>query len=132
MRVILDTNVILSAIFFGGVPGRILTAYRDGKLTIVLSPEILDEYRTTAVRLAKKFDVEYEEILDWIAVHSEMMAVPSLDQPGSADPDDDKFIACSLASGAKVICSGDKHLLDVNGYRGIEVLRPRAFVDQYL
>ena len=54
MRVILDTNVILSAIFFGGVPGRILTAYRDGKLTIVLSPEILDEYRTTAARLAKK------------------------------------------------------------------------------
>lgn len=132
MRVILDTNVILSAIFFGGVPGRILTAYRDGKLTIVLSPEILDEYRTTAARLAKKFDVEYEEILDWIAVHSEMVAVPSLDQPVCADPDDDKFIACSLASGAKVICSGDKHLLDVNGYRGIEVLRPRAFVDLHL
>jgi putative PIN family toxin of toxin-antitoxin system len=132
MRVILDTNVILSAIFFGGVPGRILTAYRDGKLTIALSPEILDEYRTTAARLAKKFDVEYEEILDWIAVHSEMMAVPSLDQPVCADSDDDKFIACSLASGAKIICSGDKHLLDVNGYRGIEVLRPRAFVDLHL
>jgi len=132
MRVILDTNVILSAIFFGGVPGRILSAYRDGGLTIVLSPEILDEYRATADRLAKKFDVECEEILDWIAMHSEMVAAAELSEPVCADPDDDKFIACALASSAKIICSGDKHLLGVNGYRGIEVLRPRAFVDQYL
>jgi putative PIN family toxin of toxin-antitoxin system len=132
MRVILDTNVILSAIFFGGVPGRILNAYRDGILTIVLSPEILDEYRATAERLAKKFDVGCEEILDWIAMHSEMVAALELIEPVCADPDDDKFIACALASGAKIICSGDKHLLDVDGYRGIEVLRPRAFVDRHL
>jgi putative PIN family toxin of toxin-antitoxin system len=132
MRVILDTNVILSAIFFGGIPGRILNATRDGELTIVLSLEILDEYRATAERLAKKFDVEYEEILDWIAVHSEMVAAPELSEPVCADPDDDKFITCALASKAKIICSGDKHLLDVNGYRGIEILRPRAFVDRHL
>lgn len=49
-----------------------------------------------------------------------------------ADPDDDKFLACALASGARIIVSGDKHLVDVSGYRGIEVLRPRAFVDRYL
>ena len=46
--------------------------------------------------------------------------------------DDDKFLACALASGAGTIVSGDKHLLSVSGYRGIEVLRPRAFVDRYL
>lgn len=132
MRVILDTNIILSAIFFGGVPGRILNAYRDGEITIVLSPEILDEYQATAERLAKKFDVDYEEILDWIAVHSEMTAAPSLNEPVCADPDDDKFVACALASNAKIICSGDKHLLNVDGCLGIEVLKPRAFVDKYL
>jgi predicted nucleic acid-binding protein len=49
-----------------------------------------------------------------------------------ADPDDDKCLACALASGAGIIVSGDKHLVDVSGYRGIEVLRPRAFVDRYL
>jgi uncharacterized protein len=132
MRVILDTNVILSAIFFGGIPGRILSAYRDGQLTIVLSPEILDEYRATTERLAKKFDVDYEAILDWIAMHSEMVAAAELSEPICADPDDDKFIACALASSAKIICSGDRHLLDIDGYRGIEILRPRAFVDQHL
>ena len=132
MRVILDTNVILSSIFFGGIPGRILEAYRDGQIALVLSPEILDEYRATAARLAKKFDVDYDEILDWIAVHSEMVSAPALSGSVCADPDDDKFVACALASGAKIICSGDKHLLDINGYQGIEVLKPRSFADQYL
>ncbi len=132
MRVILDTNVIMSAIFFGGIPGRILNAYRDGKITLVLSPDILDEYRATAARLAKKFDVEYEALLDWIAIHSEMDQTIELPEPVCTDPDDDKFIACALVSDAKNICSGDKHLLDVNGYQGIEVLKPRAFIDKYL
>lgn len=40
--------------------------------------------------------------------------------------DDDKFLACALASGAGIIVSGDKHLLSVTGYRGVEILRPRA------
>ena len=115
-----------------GLPGQILEAYRDGQLALVLSPDILDEYLETAGWLAKKFDVDYEEILDWIAVHSEMVAAPSLNEPVCADPDDDKFIACALASGAKIICSGDKHFLDIDGHQGIEVLKPRNFVDQYL
>ena len=46
--------------------------------------------------------------------------------------DDETFLACALASGAGIIVSGDKHLLSVSGYRGIEVLRPRAFVDRCL
>jgi uncharacterized protein len=86
MRVILDTNVILSAIFFGGIPGRILNAYRDGEITLVLSPEILEEYRVTATRLSQKFAVNCKEIIDWIAVHSEMVASHELDEPVPADP----------------------------------------------
>ena len=132
MRVILDTNVVLSAIFFGGIPGRILNAYRDGKLILVLSPEILEEYRATAARLAEKFDVEYDALLEWIAIHSEMEQSMHLSTPICADPDDDKFIACALALNAKIICSGDRHLLDVNGYQEIEVLKPRIFAEKYL
>jgi len=56
----------------------------------------------------------------------------ALDGRIRTDPDDDKFLACALASGAGTIVSGDKHLLSVSGYRGIEVLRPRAFVEGYL
>ena len=45
MRIVLDTNVFVSAAFFGGVPGRILEAWRDGRLQLVLSAAILDEYQ---------------------------------------------------------------------------------------
>ncbi|MGH8435578.1 MAG: PIN domain-containing protein [Pseudomonas sp.] len=48
------------------------------------------------------------------------------------DPADDKFLSCALASGADVIISGDRQLLATSGWNGIEVLRPRAFVDRYL
>jgi predicted nucleic acid-binding protein len=44
MKVVVDTNVLMSGVFFGGVPGRILEAWRDGKLTLVVSPPVLEEY----------------------------------------------------------------------------------------
>jgi predicted nucleic acid-binding protein len=50
----------------------------------------------------------------------------------SADPDDDKFLACALASRTKVIVSGDKHLLAVSGYRSIEIIKPRLFVERHI
>jgi len=49
----------------------------------------------------------------------------------TADVDDDKFINCAEASNTKIIISGDKHLLDVDGYSGIEVLKPYAFITKY-
>lgn len=61
-----------------------------------------------------------------------MVKPDALDDGMCADPDDDKFIACALAAGTKLIVSGDKHLLDVNGYRGIEVLKPRTLIDRHL
>ena len=48
------------------------------------------------------------------------------------DPDDDTFLACSLASGSNIIVSGDRHLLKVLGYQTIELLKPRNFLDKYL
>ena len=47
-------------------------------------------------------------------------------------PETDKFLACALAAKAKTVISGDKLLLDVSGYRGIEIYRPREFLDRYL
>ncbi len=52
MRIVLDTNVFVSAVFFGGVPGRILEAWRDGRLQLVLSAAILDEYQRVGQALS--------------------------------------------------------------------------------
>jgi predicted nucleic acid-binding protein len=48
------------------------------------------------------------------------------------DPDDDKFIAAALASKARLIVNGDKHLLNVNGYAEIDIIRPGDFLRTYL
>ena len=51
MRVVVDTNVFVSGVFFGGPPGRVLTAWRDGTIEVVVSREIIEEY----VRVATSF-----------------------------------------------------------------------------
>jgi len=133
VRVILDTNVVISGVFFTGAPYHILKAWRDGTVHVVVSPEILGEYQRVGGVLAKQFPgVDLAPILNLFAAEAEFTIAPPLSEPVCVDPDDDKFLACALASKTKIIISGDKQLLRVSGYRGIEVIRPRTFVDEYL
>lgn len=67
-----------------------------------------------------------------MAVNARIVKPPPLPEPVCSDPDDDKFLACALASGTQVIASGDKALLKASGYCGIEILSPRQFVEKYL
>ena len=133
MRVILDTNVLVSGIFFSVPPFRILNACRNNKLQLVMSTDILAEYQRVAVVLGGKYpQIDLHPILDLLTVNSDIVAAPLLANPVCDDPDDDKFIACALASQTPLIVSDDKHLLDVDGYQGIQVLKPRPFVNSYL
>ena len=133
MRVILDTNVFISGVFFSGPPYQILKAWSDGKLDLALSPEILDEYRRVGESLAKQFPaIDLGPILELITVKAEMFSAEDLPESVCSDPDDDKFLACALASRSKVIVSGDRHLLQVSGFREIRIVRPREFVEEYL
>lgn len=54
MRVILDTNVLMSALYFGGIPGRLLSAWAVKRFTLVLSPEIFEEYRRVGLELERQ------------------------------------------------------------------------------
>jgi uncharacterized protein len=133
VRVILDTNVFVSGVFFGGIPARILEAWRDGRIHPVLSAEILDEYRRVGATLGKRYPgVDLEPLLAILAVHAEVVEAPALAEPVSVDPDDDKFLACAVAAGVTVIVSGDKHLVDESGWQGVRVLRPREFAEEFL
>jgi len=97
MRIVLDTNVFISGVFFSGPPFQILKAWRDEKVHLVISQEILEEYQRVG-----------------------------------EDPDDDKFLACAMAGKTKFVISGDKQLLKVSDYRGVKIITPRKFVDEYL
>jgi len=133
VKAIIDTNVLISGIFFSGVPHDILAAWRDRKIELIISPEILQEYRRVGEEMEKKFQgVEIEPFLELLVIEATMVDAKPLKEAVCTDPDDDKFLACALASKAMVICSGDKALLKTSGYKGIEVLTPRSFADRFL
>lgn len=133
MRIVLNTNVFVSGVFFSGPPYQILKAWRDGKVQLVISQEILEEYQRVGETLAHQFPgVDLGPILELVTVKAELTHAPRLPEPVCDDPDDDKFLACALASNSEVIISGDKHLLKVSGYCGVNILRPRKFLDDFL
>ncbi len=73
MRIVLDTNVFVSGIFFTGPPHHILRAWRDGKVHLVISPEILEEYSRVAEVLSEKFpSIDLSPILELVTVNSDM------------------------------------------------------------
>ena len=133
MKLVLDTNVFISGVFFSGPPYEILNAWRHRKVDLIISPDILDEYRRVGEQLAKRYPgIDLDPFLELLATKARIFESPPLDESICSDPDDDKFIACALASRTKLICSGDKALLRASGYRGITILRPKDFVDSYL
>jgi putative PIN family toxin of toxin-antitoxin system len=133
VKVVLDTNVFISGVFFTGPPYRILEAWRDGRIQIVVSPDILEEYQRVGQTLATQFQgIEFQPIFDFLTLNAQVVSSERLAELVCRDPDDDKFLACALTSGAKYVISGDKDLLGASGYKGLVVVSPRKFVDDYL
>jgi len=134
VRIILDTNVLVSGLFFeSGPPGKIIEALIDDRFNLVISPEILNEYLEIISELQKTYpQINIDILLEKIFIKSDMFISAKLAEPVCPDPKDDMFIACAIASKIKIVVSGDKHLLGVSGYQDIKVLKPREFLEQYL
>jgi len=133
MKIVLDTNVFISGIFFSGPPAKILQAWKDSKIQIALSEDILAEYQRVAEELSYKFPaIDIQEIIELLAIYGEVFETKNISVSVCTDPDDDKFIECAIASESILIVSGDKHLLNITGYQNISVLKPREFMNNYL
>lgn len=132
MKIVVDTNVIFSGIFFSGLPGKILEDILNGVHQIVLSEEIVSEYRNVIVRYAKKKKVpslsSSLEIIDLLISGSLFIDANGIVTPECADLDDIKFLQVAMASKAKYLISGDKHLLNVGEYPGGVVLKVQDFL----
>jgi len=133
VKVILDTNVFISGVFFSGPPHQILNAWRDGVIKLVISQDILSEYRRVGEAFSHEFpSIDLRPIIDLVTIEAELYVAEDLPEPLCSDPDDDKFVACAIASGSMIIISGDKHLLKVSGYHDIEIIKPREFINKHL
>jgi len=88
---------LIPGIFFSGLPGKILQAWRSGKLQIAVSIEIPEEFLIVAERLtARRADVEYQGILGLIVAYAELVQASGLKEPLCEDSPDDKFLACAV------------------------------------
>lgn len=126
MKVVLDTNAIVSAAFFGGPPRTVLDAWTDGHIHVILTPSIFDEYQRARERLRASYpDADYQAVLTELLAHGTLTPDLAGDDYVTADPDDDEFMRCALQAGA-VVVSGDRHLLDADGWRDVRVLTPSA------
>jgi putative PIN family toxin of toxin-antitoxin system len=133
VRIVVDTNVVVSGAFFSGPPSRILDACFAGQHQMVVSPDILEEYyRVGSEFNRQRPNADFDRFLTLILGASVLVeAAPAASQI-CADPDDDKFLHCALAAGATHVISGDRHLLTVSGYGGVQVVRPREFLEKYV
>ena len=128
MRIVIDTNVVASAIFFGGRPAALLRMVITRTLSAVATEEILDEYQETVNYLMKKYSEKLDEF-SLIPVVSAMEIIPaSHNIHVCRDPDDDKFISCAVDGQCYYIVSGDKDLLTLGNYENIRILTVAEFM----
>ena len=130
-RIVLDSNVIISGILFGGHPGRLLEHALDGSLQCFLSLPILDEIREVLQR--PKFGLSSEQALTLIEELHDLCCIVT-PKTGvrviDADPDDNMILECASAANAHIIVSGDSHLLDLGQWKGIRILTPFDFAKE--
>lgn len=130
MRVVLDTNVLISSVL-GGALGVILDQWKHGKFDLVISEAIAHEYLDVINR--PKFKIPQDEITavtDLLFHQAEFVTPQETIHVVSVDPTDNKFIEAALAGNAKWIVSGDDHLLQLKTYRKIEIITAREFITQ--
>jgi len=131
MRVVIDTNVLVSS-FFGGNPRRMINLWKRGKIVLCLSPGILEEYVEVLERMGVD-SADLEALLALFAAGPHVLftaSTPSLTVVAE-DPDDDKFIECAVALKAEAIVTGDKALAAVRSYMGIQVCTPKQFLERW-
>lgn len=131
-RVVLDTNVLVSGLLFGGGPGEILGLCKTGELRMTMSRAMLDELlRVLAYPKLQLSEQEihyllYAEVLP----HVEIVEVSPGPSVVIADRADDMFLHCALEARANCIVSGDRHLLRLKSYRRIKILSPSEFLSR--
>lgn len=131
MKIVFDTNVIISAIAFGGLPLKAIDTLAGSLVSAFASPEIIEEYRMTLSRILQKYpDRPPHHSIE--SIIQEMHVLPSRSHIEICrDPDDNKFIECAVDNKCIYIVSGDKDLLVLERYEDIEILTVSDFLKQY-
>ncbi len=131
MKVVLDTNVLVSGLIWQGIPRRIYDALKSGQFVLVVSSHILDEYRRVLRRLSQHHTiVDTDAVVESLNVKALMTDPKPFARQICTDKDDDIFIEAATDAYADYIVTGDRALLKVKHFRGTEIVTARQFVSK--
>jgi putative PIN family toxin of toxin-antitoxin system len=128
VRVVLDINVIVSALLFGGYPERIFLAGLRGEIKLLTSHALLQELESI---LSKKFKIGVrlvKDAMDLLKTLAEIVEATSQLTVIAQPDDDNRVLECAVDGHAEFIVTGDtKHILPLKEYQGIKILMPSEF-----
>lgn len=130
MRLVLDTNVVASAVLWVGVPRQLLQAAREKRISLFTSIPLLAELTDILVR--SKFEkklaasgLSIEQIVDRYAELAAVVQPAAIAPTVLDDPEDDQVLACAVAARADLIVSGDRrHVLPLGSFEGVSIVSP--------
>ncbi|AEB08257.1 putative toxin-antitoxin system toxin component, PIN family [Desulfobacca acetoxidans] len=138
IKTVIDANVFVSsALAPGSNPDKVIGLARKGRITLLISQDILKEIRTVFMypEIKRRLKITAKEIDEFLAE----IAKPALITPGvlnlkevKADRKDDKYLVCAVEGQADYIISGDKHLLNLDNYYGIKIVTPAVFLEMFM
>lgn len=128
--IVLDTNVLVSALGWRGNEREIYVRCREGRLRLATSPALIAELRRVLHYPKLGFtDEEIESFVSDLLGHASTVESPMKLEVIEEDPDDNRVLECAVAAGARRIVSGDHHLLDLEEYEGIEILNASQAIE---
>lgn len=134
-RAVLDTNVLVSALIVTyGKPAQIIGYASEGKFVLVISKEIIRETDVSLHRkhIQKRFhpsDDVIEAFLNKLRALGQFVEIRDLENVVPEDPPDNVIFACAVEGNAEYLVSGNRHLLKLDGYRGIKMVTPAHFLE---
>lgn len=135
MRVVIDTNVLISGLISAsGPPARVLDLWVEGAIQVAVSPPIISEY--LGVFLRPKFEgagsvaIRQETVQRMIDLPNTVLVLPSIRLAViQEDQSDNRFLECAKTGQADWIISGDEHLLALGAFESIRIVTPRQSVE---
>ena len=130
VKAVLDTNILVSALFWRGAPYRCVVVAEAGLFELIIADAIMDEF---AEVLAEKFLLSREEIAEAVGFIQKIGRTVDISgklRAVKADADDDKFLEAALAAGAEYVVSGDRHLLQLGKFQHVKILTAQTFLDR--
>lgn len=135
VRLVLDTNTVLSGLLWGGTPGRLIDAAQTGRVDLASSAALLAELHGVLAR--PKFAAQLvrrglttDHLFDGYAALTRIVTPARIAPTIKHDPADDQVLACALAAQADLIVSGDAHLLTLKSFQNIPIATPASAVDR--